>query len=190
MNLVAKQFDAICIVNSDGKEVTGISKVANIGDKTDYVLVPYTKGVSSILAHLNTAYLHAHGASFTYPSIDDAVVLTAGAGAWGTGGTIVEVIPADTITKAFDIHWAFVSAISENAEIIVRLYSGESGSEVPFHDVPAERTSVTSQAGSIAVQVPQIEANTRISARIYSSVAGTSTAKIKLMGHVYDTSLT
>jgi len=161
-----------------------------VGNKTDLVQVPYTSGIQSIMAHLNTAYYHAHGASFVYPDIANAVVLTAGAGAWNQTGAITEIIPANGITKAFDIHWAFITAISENAEIQVNLYSGAIGEEVLIGPVPAERTAVQSQAGSIREQIPQQPANTRISARLYSSVAGATTAKIKLMGHVYSGSLT
>jgi len=181
----AKQFSAACIVDQYGNEVTDLAFISNIGEKTDFVGIPYESGDNSLMAYLNTLYAHIHGESFVYPDHADAVTATAAAAAWAETGTLVEIIPANTIESAFDIHWINISGISENSEIQVDLYAGESGSEVLIGSVPAVRNAVQSQEGSAKVQIPQQPANTRITARLSSSTTNATTANIKVVGHNY-----
>lgn len=182
----ATGWEAVVIVDKNGNPVNNINRVENIGDKTDFVGVPYSFGLNSILAHLNTSYYHVHGQSFVYPNHADNVVLTAGAGAWNLGGALVEVIPANTLNvSSFDLHWMNISAISENAEIQVDIYAGEIGSEVLIGATRTHRNAVQAQEGAKRIQIPQQLSGTRISCRLSSSVAGATTCAVCFEGHYY-----
>lgn len=161
-----------------------------IGNKQDFVTVPYSEAANSILAFLHTGYYHVHGASFLYPDKADPVTLTSHADSWNATGTIVEIIPANTITKNFDLHWISMADISAELYGVIDLFSGGAGAEIKIGSVDVIRTSNFSREGYAPVQIPQQPANTRISARFSDSTTSQRTVKIKLYGHVYSNNLT
>lgn len=182
----ATGWDAVCLVDKTGEPVNQINRIQNIGDKTDFISVPYSFGISSILAHLNTSYYHVHGQPFVYPNHENNVVLTAGAGAWNLTGALIEVVPANALNvAAFDLHWMNISAISENAEIQIDIYAGDVGSEVLIGSTRTHRNAVQAQEGAKRIQIPQQVVNTRISCRLSSSVAGATTCAVSFEGHYY-----
>lgn len=186
----AKKFDAVVIVDQTGEPVAEVQRIQNIGEKSDLVAVPYVESITSVLGFLHTGYYHVHGAPFIRPDHANSVQLTAQASAWGVSGAIVEVIPANNITKNFDLHWIIISGISENCELQVDIYAGEAGSEALIGGAVAVRNAVQSQEGAVRIQIPQQPANTRISCKLSSSTVNATTANVKFMGHVYDISLT
>jgi len=160
-----------------------------VGNKTDFVGVPYNSGDASMMSFLRTGYYHIHGASFLYPDKANPVELTANAAAWNATGNIVEIIPANTITKAFDLHWVSIWDISETLYGVIDIFAGAALSEVKIGSVDCGRTSNFSRESAVPLQIAQQPANTRISARFSSSTGNASTVKIKLYGHVYGTTL-
>ena len=161
--------------------------IDKIGDLTDYIAIPYVAGAitNTILAHLNTLYEHAHGEAFVYPSLADNVQLTSAATAWASTGNKIEVIPVNTLAKAFDIHFINISNISANSQFQIDIFSGLAGAEVKIGSTRGARTAVQSFNGEKRIQIPQQPANTRISARLSDSTAGTITASISFEGHFY-----
>lgn len=160
--------------------------INNIGSKTGFVNVPYVYGSNSILDHLNTAYFHVHGTPFVYPDHADAIVLTAGSGAWDVTGTIVEIIPADAITPhAFDLHWANIAAISGNGEIQIDIFKGAGGSEVRISATRSQRNTNLSRENANRIQIPQQVTGERISCRLSDSTGGALTCSISFEGHLY-----
>lgn len=164
--------------------------ISSVGVESDYVHVPFVPNSSSALAYLQTGYYHIHGASFIYPDKADPVTLQSSAASWSITGTIVEVIPANTFIRAFDLHRASVSDISNTLYGIIDIFSGGVGAEVKIGSVDVSRTSNFAQEGQKPVQIPQQPANTRISCRFSDSTTSSQTLKIKLYGHAYSTSLT
>lgn len=160
-----------------------------VGTKLDLVTVPYSEGLSSVLAFLHTGYYHVHGASFVYPKYAAPVTLTSAVAAWATTGNKIEVIPVNTITKDFDLHWASIAAISANLYGIVDIFSGLAGAEVLIGCVDVSRTDNFSQEGQKPVQIPQQPANTRISCRFSDSSSSAQTCTVKFYGHVYSATL-
>ena len=157
-----------------------------LGNKTDYVTVPYSEGDNSVMAFLLTGYYHVHGQSWVYPVYANAVTLTSGSGAWNTGGSITEVIPASTLTTAaFDIHWINISNVSANAQYVVDIYAGGAGSEVLIGRTRGFRTSTFTTSQAKRIQIPQQPAGTRISCKLSDSSAGTITADVSFEGHYY-----
>jgi hypothetical protein len=160
----------------------------NIGLKTDYVGVPYDND-DTVMAYLKTGYLHVHGASFIYPKYVKPIQLTSNAAVWNTTGTIVEVIPANAITKDFDLHWCSISEISADLFGIIDIYSGGAGAEVLIGSVDVSRTTSQSRENAAPVQIPQQPANTRISCKFSDSTSSARTVRVKFYGHVYGASL-
>ena len=157
-----------------------------VGNKNDFVGVPYSSGDNSLAAHLNTSYYHVHGKSFVYPTLADNVTLTAGSGAWDNTGAITEVIPADTLTDStFDLHWIEVSNISGVGTIEIEIFKGASGSEVKIGSVRADRTTNQARNGPQPVQIPQQESGERISCRLSDSTSGALTCEVSFSGHYY-----
>jgi hypothetical protein len=74
-----------------------------IGNLDGFIDVPYEFGTNTVLDNLNTLYYHVHGTPFVYPNSASNVVLTSGTDAWSTGGAIIEVVPADTLSVSFTL---------------------------------------------------------------------------------------
>lgn len=157
----------------------------NIGDKSDFVGIPYEIGVNSVLSYLVTGYYHIHGESFIYPELANPVTITASSGVWTNTGTIVTVIPADTLLKPFDLHWITISNISGNGNLVIEIFKGLVGSEERIGITDCFRNSIFNQEGPKRIQVPQQEANTRISCRVSDSSGGSLSCAIKFNGHNY-----
>jgi len=157
-----------------------------VGSMKGIVNVPYAFGENTILDHLNTSYYHVHGRSFVYPDHADAVVLTAGAGAWDLTGTIIEVVPVNVLSvAAYDLHWINIAAISGNGEIQIDIYKGLGGSEVKIGATRSQRNTNQSRENANRIQIPQQESNERISCRLYDSTVGALTCAVSFEGHYY-----
>lgn len=126
---------------------------------------------------------HAHSVQKVYPPGADAITLTGAAGAWVEGAK-VEIVPVNTITDEFDIHWATLVA-NANEQYEIYLYRGLAGSEVLIATVPFERVGVQTSSFQAAVMTPIIDANERISASCATSGGGSDTCTIKLSYHEY-----
>lgn len=139
---------------------------------------------------MQTGYYHIHGAAFIYPDKADPVLLTSSAAAWSVAGNIIEIIPADIITKPLDLHWCSVWDVSNNLYGIVDIFAGAVGEEIKIGTIDVGRTANFSRESAMPVQIPQQPANTRISCRLSDNTTSAQTLRIKLYGHVYSTSLT
>ena len=164
----------------------GNNIAGNIGPRVGLVDVPFVAGTSTILDHLNTLYYHVHGDPFVYPDHADAVVLTAGTGAWAVDGTIVELISiTDLVAHTFDLHWVNISAISGNGEIQIDIFKGASGSEKRIGATRSQRNTNQSRENANRIQIPQQAANERISCRLCDSTSGALTCAVSFEGHYY-----
>jgi len=163
-----------------------------VGKISDFVHVPYVSSAltNTVMAYLRTGYYHVHGATFLYPSTGAPIQLTSSAAANSETGTIVEIIPANAVTKDFDLHWLTAVEISANLFGYVVLFSGAPGEEVEIGREPISRTDNFTSEMPQYTQVQQIPKNTRISARFVDTTTQSRTCRIWVKGHVYATSLT
>ena len=167
--------------NSDNDFVQNI-----VGNKTDFIDVPYSYGDNTILAHLNTGYYHIHGQSFVYPDKAVPVTLTSGAGVWDETGAITEIIPAAAANVAdFDLHWINISDIDTNCHLTIDIFSGLGGAEVKIGSTKAWKSSNFIAEGAKRIQIPQQPAGTRISCRLSTSAATAVTCAVSFEGHYY-----
>jgi urease alpha subunit len=149
-----------------------------IGNKTD------THSGDSLYSHAETIDDHLHGASKVYPTLADGVTITAtnGAGTW-TLGTVVEVVPASTITSDFDVHHVSIESLSANSVYELVLYAGAGDTEIG-------RVRITKNAAqdgtmNIPIQTPIVDANSRIRAAVATTNDNGETVDISLFYHTY-----
>lgn len=139
----------------------------------------------TLYGYLLSWYKHVHMPQWVYPFLADGATLTGDSSAY-TLGSKVEIIPASTITKWFDIHWVIVEAVSANDVYCIELYSGEVASEVLIAQLKTVKsTTAGSGVVSMPIQIPRQAANTRISGACGSKSGGGDTITISLAGHEY-----
>lgn len=127
---------------------------------------------------------HTHMSQFVYPNLADGVVVTGAAGAW-TLGALVEVIPVNTITDPFDIHWINVEAASAVDTYVIVLYYGAGGAETEWGRTRFTKSAVLDIQAGVPFQCPIVPKNTRIAAAVANSAGGAETVTISVMGHPY-----
>jgi len=160
-----------------------------IGNKRDTSLSDLN-AYPSVMGHLRAGYYHSHAPAKVYPTGDathgaSPVTITSGnAEAW-IHGTITEVVPANTITVPFDIHWCLISEISATDDYELCLYKGAAASEELIGTIAFARSAVMSQEGDIPIQILPQAANTRISASLACGDGDGASCEIKLYYHEY-----
>ena len=127
---------------------------------------------------LDIIYEHGHAASNCYPTLANGVAVLGGA-AW-TLGNFVEIIPVNTITEDFDIHFISIEDLSvvEVYEIVLYAVTTE------ISRVRVARTANQDSTTQIPIQTPMIKANTQIQAKS-ATASGGDTATIALHYHTY-----
>jgi len=130
---------------------------------------------------------HLHAVDKCYPVAAAPVTVTADAS--GTGwleSPKIEVVPASTITEAYDITSLWVTAdTADDYEII--LYVGGTGAEIEIARVAYTQTAAVNSA-HIPCSTPILAANERISAAVANSLNGGETVDLKIQYHTHDVS--
>lgn len=144
-------------------------------------MAKYIAGKETSYDRLHTLSDHFHSPSKVYPTLAAGVSVVSGA-AW-TLGNFTEIIPANTITEKFDIHWVDVEDVTDDETYELVLYAVETEiARIRFAaDNPAGNRITTSP---VPVQMEIQEANTQIQAKLASSGA-TETAIISVIYHEY-----
>lgn len=143
-----------------------------------------SSATSSISGRTLSLQEHTHSASQVYPTLAGGVVVTASATIW-TLGSIVNVIPANTIVKSFDIHGVTIEAFSANVVYELVLYSDSGG----VNEIGRIRIVRASAAGGYPEQPFQdipLPANNGVWAKVASSTAAANTITISLRYHLYN----
>ena len=141
----------------------------------------YISGKPTNADRLHTIAEHLHGTSKVYPTLAAGVDVLSGI-AW-TLGNFVEIIPANTITSPFDIHWLILENVTDDEVYEMVFYAVEV-------EIARIRVGVQPGVGNTVVLSPvpvQMEiqlANTQIQAKLASSGAA-ETATISVAYHTY-----
>lgn len=156
-----------------------------VGNKTDdsFNLTSDTD-IMSLVGYLKGNYYHIHAPSKVYPDLADPVTLVTSTTSWEYG-SIVEIVPANTISLPFDIHWIYVSDLDTNAQYQLQLYSWDVGSEVVIWTIAFFRDGNFNMSWDIRVQIPPQSPDTRISAALTSNSTNADTVDIKISYHEY-----
>ena len=154
-----------------------------IGNKTDTVsgdsIMAYLK---SLAADIHIIEDHIHSVSKVYPTLAAGVTVISGAGAWQLGNAVV-IVPINTITDDYDIHYINVASVSVNDTFELVLFT-DAACTVEVGRVRFTRTSVQSGTSSTPMMTPLISANSGIWAKI-ASASGNDNAVISLFYHTY-----
>jgi hypothetical protein len=131
---------------------------------------------------LHLADEHIHTEANVYPTLAAGVTVTCGTPAW-TLGTIVEVVPASTITSMYDIHHLCIEALSANAVYEIVLYQGAGDTEIGR--VRVVKNAIQDGTMNIPIITPIVPANARIRAEVASDSGNADTVTLSLMYHEY-----
>ncbi len=124
---------------------------------------------------------HAHTGTDVYPTLAAGVDVLSGI-AW-TLGAFVEIIPVNTITRDFDIHWLVVENVTDDEIYECVLYAATTEiTRVRFGAQPGVGSVIT--FNPIPIQMGIQTKNTQIQAKLASSGA-TETATVSVMYHIY-----
>jgi len=132
---------------------------------------------------IHTLDEHAHSISKVYPTLSAGVTISTGAGAYQLSAAYAEIVPVNTITSPFDIHWITIESASADEIYEIVLYAGTT-------EIGRIRAVTTITVGGHAVLPPvkfQCEiqpANTQIQAKAASAGGGDSVT-ISIHYHTY-----
>jgi hypothetical protein len=138
----------------------------------------------SVLGALKANYYHVHDKAKVYPTLADSINIVSDAAAW-TLGAITEVVPANAITKWFDIHWIIVHQISGNDEYELVVYKGAALAEEEIGRIAFGRISNFDASNNFPIQIPPQAANTRISMALASKGTVARNIDVKIYYHTY-----
>ena len=154
-----------------------------IGNKTD------TSSGDSVMAYLKSLATdmhileeHIHSVSKVYPTLTSGVTVNGGAGAWVLGNA-VEIVPINTITDEYDIHYINVASVSVNDTYELILFT-DAACTIEVGRVRFTRTAVQSSTSSSPMMTPVIAANSGIWAKV-ASASGSDNAVISIFYHTY-----
>ena len=167
-----------------GKLIKDLLNVVNqkIGSITDIYSVN-----ESLFGFQNAFYKHIHNPGFVYPA-DGTNINVVTSATEKTFGSFVELVPANTITVAFDTHWANIAEISANGTYVVEFWLVDE-ELAPVKYLTAfsiTRGDNFTKLGEAFIQVPVIHANSRIAARALKGTAGAGTISLNIHYHTYE----
>ena len=134
---------------------------------------------SSIMAIVETLIDHVHHSSKVYPTLANGVAVLSGA-AWVLGN-FVEIVPINTITSDFDIHYVSIEGLDANDTYELVLYTG---ADVELGRVRFVKNAVQDGTVNVPFQCNIVDANTQIKAKLATSGGG-DTATISVFYHTY-----
>ena len=124
---------------------------------------------------------HLHSMSQVYPSMQDGVAVTS-AGVW-TLGAFTELIPVNTITEDFDIHFVVLETVSDDEEYELVFYNVETEiSRIRFSSDLAAGGRIISFP--IPTLMPIEKKNSQIQMKLASS-GDTETVVLSVIYHIY-----
>jgi hypothetical protein len=136
------------------------------------------------IADLEILKEHVHSVGEVAPWGSAPITLTSGAGAYTWGDYSDDIIAANEVTEIFDIHYAIISSVSENADFEVELVYG--ASDTVAAEINFRRTNAFTSSIDLKVMTPRISANSRVRARMRDSAGNEASAAIKVKYHTYD----
>jgi hypothetical protein len=178
-DLTTTIFSRDVVGNKADAAVTTVGTVAS--------LIAYIKGLLNqaalILVDTHELIDHFHTEMKVYPTLAAGKTITGHATAW-TLGVAAEIVPVNTITSIFDIHFVKIEAVSATDIYEVVLYSG-AAADVEIGRFRTSKDAANTSFPPVAFCCPLQPANTKISAKCASSSGGGDTVTISIGYHTY-----
>jgi hypothetical protein len=173
-------FEAVDVseIKEDTTDIKG-----KIGENTQL----WGNASKTLLGYSNAAYKHIHNPGHIYPADGTTITVTTSA-TEKTFGNFVDLIPKNTINKAFDIHWISITNINVNGVYVLELHKldDDGNSEGLLSQVPCVRADNFSKVGEVICQIPVQAPNTRVGIRALKGTDGTGNVSIISHYHNYE----
>jgi hypothetical protein len=142
--------------------------------------------VDSLVSSVEILSDHFHTPQQVYPNLATAVsvVSTNGAGSW-TPGADTEVIPIDTITSIYDLHFVSIATIGANASFQLDFYQGANGAGTHIGSVTFARQDNFQRSFFLPITCPRLAANRRVYAKLADDGDAGITITLKVWYHIY-----
>jgi hypothetical protein len=126
---------------------------------------------------------HFHSASKVYPTGTTGAVITSASDAW-TLGNFTEIVPVNTITEDFDIHWVNIEGVSADGIYEIVLYAATT--EIGRMRFTATDIANATFLAERKMQTKILFKNTQIQAKVMTDNGGQQdTVTISLHYHTY-----
>lgn len=156
-------------------KVAGVDSTGNVtindllGNRND------TDEAETIFGTSLHTYEHTHHSMKVYPTLANAVLVTAANAAW-TLGNFAEIVPINTITHTFHIHHVQIISASANGQYELVVYAGA----VEITRMTFSRTDKKDDVEGLVLICPHIAANSQIQVKLASGNVGADTAAVKV----------
>jgi hypothetical protein len=145
----------------------------------------------SVLGALKAGYFHVHDKAKVYPTgvgeygADPVPLISGDTDPWIHGGKI-EVVPANTIDKWFDIHWVVLGTAPAVDDYELRVYAGAELAEEEIGRIAFSREAIQDRSTvNLPIQIPPQPANTRISMSLACGDGDGAGCSVKIYYHTY-----
>lgn len=125
---------------------------------------------------------HIHSMAKVYPTLANGEQIAAAAGAWALGN-FKEIVPVNTITTDFSIHYINIEAASDSDVYEIVLYAGTT--EIGRRRVTFIDITNSQSLPSVPFMCEVQPANTQIQAKCATKGGGSDTIDISLSYHLY-----
>lgn len=142
-----------------------------------------SNAADSLAAKIKTLIEHIHEPSDCYPELAYGVNVVGGVGAWTLSAAFTTIIPENTVTDDFDIHFVNIESASASDEYLLMLYDGDDN-EIGKVRFRADTGFFSGALPSIPIQTTLLPANTEVKAKLASSTGGDNVT-ISLHYHEY-----
>lgn len=161
------------------------SFLKQINDKLGINTDLWKEPTKSVLSYCNATYKHIHNPGYCLPADGTVTTVTSSATA-GVFGDFVDVVGANVIEVAFDIHWLTITDTSANGVYVIELHrlDGAGASVELLCQVPTSRTDNFTRVGEAFTQIPVQPPNSRIGARVLKSTSGAGS--VSFIAHYHD----
>lgn len=144
------------------------------------------KMITDVSSDVTLIEEHIHSVQLVYPDLAAAVSIVSvnGAGTW-TPGADTQVIPINTITALYDIHFVSIATISANANCQLDLYQGADGAGTKIASLTFARNDAFQRSFPLPITTPVLAANRRVYAKLADSDDAGITVTFKVWYHTY-----
>lgn len=117
-----------------------------------------------------------------YPALTNGITIVGGATAWVLGA-VTQLVPVNTLTLPICLHEVLIEYASTSDIYVLILYYIWEGHTIEIGRIKTNRERYNGTSSQIEISGMQIPANSRINAKLASSMGGSQTLRVSLSYH-------